>query len=118
MLLSTFLIDHFGLFGLAQVFATLSGKQLAAPQFKTPLLYKIVRHPMQLGIVIMLFATPHMTVGHLLFAGAMTAYVSVGLCFEERSLLRTFGARYAAYQAEVPMLFPAIRRARGEPTLK
>lgn len=109
LLLSTFLIDHFELFGLRQIWANLRGKKMPMPEFKTPMLYKIVRHPMQLGIIILLFATPHMTVGHLIFAGAMTAYIFVGLYFEERDLLRTFGARYAAYQANVPMLIPGLR---------
>ena len=79
------------------------------PVFRTPVLYKMVRHPMQLGVIVLLFATPHMTWGHLLFATAMTAYIFVGLYFEERALLRTFGQRYASYQHNVPMLFPRLK---------
>lgn len=108
LLLSTFLIDHFELFGLRQIWSNLSGKPMPAPKFRTPMLYTIVRHPMQLGIIILLFAAPHMTVGHLLLAASMTAYIFVGLYFEERGLLKTFGERYAAYQTAVPMLFPRV----------
>ncbi|MGZ2259446.1 methyltransferase family protein [Roseobacter sp. A03A-229] len=109
VLWSTFLIDHFELFGLRQIWTHLRGQPMPEPVFRTPMLYRIVRHPMQLGIVILLFATPQMTWGHLLFAGAMTAYIFVGLYFEERALLRLFGERYAAYQKAVPMLIPGLR---------
>ena len=108
VLWSTFLIDHFELFGLRQIWCHLRGSEMPAPEFRTPALYRIVRHPMQLGIVILLFSTPHMTVGHMLFASAMTAYVFIGLYFEERALRRTFGERYAAYQQSVPMLIPGL----------
>ena len=108
VLWSTFLIDHFELFGLRQIWCHLRGTQMPAPEFRTPALYRIVRHPMQLGIVVLLFSTPHMTAGHLLFASAMTAYVFIGLYFEERALLRMFGSRYAAYQQSVPMLIPGL----------
>lgn len=106
VLWSTFLIDHFELFGLRQIWTHLRGTDMPEPDFKTPALYRLVRHPMQLGIIVLVFSTPHMTVGHLLFAGSMTAYIFVGLYFEERALLRAFGARYAAYQRDVPFLFP------------
>lgn len=108
VLLSTFLIDHFELFGLRQIWTNLRGTEMPAPVFRTPMLYRVVRHPMQLGIAILLLSAPHMTVGHLLFAGAMIAYIFVGLYFEERALLRTFGARYEAYRAQVPMLIPGL----------
>jgi protein-S-isoprenylcysteine O-methyltransferase Ste14 len=108
VLISTFLIDHFELFGLRQIWCHLRGTEMPVPEFRTPALYRIVRHPMQLGIVILLFSTPHMTVGHMLFASAMTAYVFIGLYFEERALRRTFGERYAAYQQSVPMLIPGL----------
>ncbi len=110
VLWSTFLIDHFELFGLRQIWSHLRGAQMPEPEFRTPALYRIVRHPMQLGVIILLFATPHMTWGHMLFAGSMTAYIFVGLYFEERALLRMFGDRYAAYQQAVPMLFPSFTR--------
>ncbi len=109
VLLSTFLIDHFELFGLRQIWCHLRGTTMPEPTFRTPVLYRIVRHPMQLGMVILMFATPVMTWGHLLFASAMTAYVFVGLYFEERALLRTFGDDYASYQAKVPFLLPRLR---------
>lgn len=112
VLWSTFLIDHFELFGLRQIWTHLRGTPMPRPEFRTPSLYLIVRHPMQLGIIVLLFATPHMTWGHLLFAGAMTGYIFVGLYFEERALLRQFGEDYAAYQRRVPMLFPRLRLGR------
>ncbi|MDX8346953.1 NnrU family protein [Cognatiyoonia sp. IB215446] len=113
VLWSTFLIDHFELFGLRQIWTHMRNAPMPQPEFRTPALYKIVRHPMQLGVIVLLFATPHMTWGHLLFAGAMTAYIFVGLYFEERALLRTFGDRYATYQRNVPMLFPMLK-PRGQ----
>ncbi len=108
VLWSTFLIDHFELFGLRQIWTHLRGQNMPAPMFRKPSLYKIVRHPMQLGIIILVFATPQMTVGHLLFASAMTAYIFVGLHFEERALTREFGDDYRAYQSTVPFLFPRL----------
>lgn len=108
LLWSTFLIDHFELFGLHQVWCYLQSKEMPEPEFRTPVLYRIVRHPMQLGVIIMFLATPHMTVGHLLFASLMCAYISIGLYFEERSLVRMFGDEYRDYQARVPMLIPGI----------
>ena len=109
VLWSTFLIDHFELFGLRQIWCSFTRQAMPEPTFRTPALYGFVRHPMQLGIVILLFATPHMTWGHALFAGSMTAYIFVGLYFEERALRRAFGERYVAYQSTVPMLFPSLR---------
>lgn len=108
VLWSTFQIDHFELFGLRQIWTHLRGQDMPQPVFRTPFLYRIVRHPMQLGIMILLIATPLMTAGHLLFAGAMIAYIFVGLHFEERALLRTFGKRYAHYCTQVPMLIPGL----------
>lgn len=107
---STFLIDHFELFGLRQIWTMWQAKQMPKPEFRAPALYRIVRHPMQLGVVMMLFATPDMTHGHLLFATGMTAYIFVGLFFEERTLLRLFGDQYVDYQHRVPMLFPRLGR--------
>ena len=116
VLLSTFLIDHFELFGLRQIWTANTGKPMPQMQFRTPLLYRVVRHPMQLGMVILVFATPHMTVGHLLFAGLMTLYVMIGLYFEERALVREFGHQYRDYQARVPMLVPGLRLPGARPT--
>lgn len=106
VLLSTFLIDHFELFGLRQIWSANAGAPMPNATFRTPLLYKFVRHPMQLGVILVFFATPHMTVGHLFFAVSMTGYVLIGLYFEERSLVREFGEAYRDYQARVPMLIP------------
>lgn len=106
VLLSTFLIDHFELFGLRQIWSAKLQKPMPKPIFKTPMLYKIVRHPMQLGVILVFFATPVMTVGHLFFALSMTGYVLIGLYFEERALVREFGDAYRSYQARVPMLLP------------
>ena len=108
VLVSTFLIDHFELFGLRQIWNASRSQPMQAPQFRTPLLYRFVRHPMQLGMILALFGTPHMTVGHALFAGLMTLYVVIGLWFEERSLVREFGDTYRAYQRHVPMLIPRL----------
>ena len=113
VLVSTFLIDHFELFGLRQVWTAFTGRPMPKAEFRTPFLYRYVRHPMQLGIIILLFATPTMTAGHLMFASAMTAYIFVGLYFEERSLTREFGQTYTAYKARVPMLFPRLLPRRN-----
>lgn len=112
VLASTFAIDHFELFGLRQSWAGATQRIFEEPEFRTPLLYRIVRHPMQLGMVIALFATPVMTVGHLLFAVGMTLYVFVGLHFEERALQRRFGDVYRDYQRRVPMLVPRLLGGR------
>lgn len=106
VLLSTFLIDHWELFGLRQIRASAIGAPAPRPVFKTPMLYRLVRHPMQLGVILVFFATPDMTAGHLFFAVSMSVYVLIGLHFEERSLVREFGATYRDYQTRVPMLVP------------
>lgn len=120
-LTATFLINHFELTGLQQVYAHLRGRAAAAPGFRTPLLYRVVRHPMQLGVLLAFWATPHMTAGHLVFALGMTAYILVGLHFEERDLVRAFGRQYEAYRAATPMLiprlWPAPRRGASGPGL-
>lgn len=106
VLASTFMISHFELFGLKQVYMNLKQKQLSAPEFKMPMLYKFVRHPIMLGFIIAFWATPHMTVGHLLFAAVTTAYILVALQFEEQDLMKMFGERYREYRKKVPMVFP------------
>lgn len=109
LLVSTYLIDHFQLFGLRQVWMHFRSASDSGPEFKTPSLYRVVRHPMMLGILIGFWAIPRMTVSHLVLALGMTAYVLVGTIFEERDLLRTFGKRYAAYRERVPMFVPRPR---------
>jgi protein-S-isoprenylcysteine O-methyltransferase Ste14 len=89
-----------------------SGMPMPKPAFQTPFLYKWVRHPMQLGVIMALFSTPQMTAGDLLFVVSMTCYTFVGLYFEERSLVRRFGDRYRQYQSDVPMLLPRVRVGR------
>ncbi|MGH6642379.1 MAG: methanethiol S-methyltransferase [Bradyrhizobium sp.] len=115
VLASTFMIDHFDLSGLRQAFFAMRGAEPPAQLFKTPLLYKIVRHPLMLGLLLAYWATPVMSAGHLLFAVLNTAYILIGLQFEERDLIAEFGATYQAYRRRVPMLVPRIfgRRRQG-----
>ncbi|WP_121062481.1 methyltransferase family protein [Chachezhania antarctica] len=113
VLTATFLLGHFEFVGLSQAWNNLRGAPVPSAAFRTPMLYQIVRHPLQLGLLIMMIATPVMTLGHLIFVASMALYIAIGLRFEERALLREFGAAYAAYQRDVPMLFPRpFRRLR------
>ncbi len=110
VLLSTFLINHFELFGLQQAWHNLRGHEPAAPKFHTPMLYRMVRHPLYLGFVLAFWATPVMTVGHLVLAIGMTAYIVVAIGYEERDLIGLFGDQYHDYSRRVGMLIPGFGR--------
>lgn len=113
---STWLIDHFDLFGLRQSWNGFRGRQHRPPGFVTPLFYRIVRHPLYLGFLIAFWSVPHVTLGHVLFAGGMTVYILIGVWLEERDLERYLGEDYRMYRRQVPKLLPLPgRRWRGRP---
>lgn len=105
----TLLIDHFDLFGLRQVWLHLVGREYSSPRFQAALFYRHVRHPLYIGWAIAFWATPTMTVGHLLFAGVLTAYMAAAAVVEERDLVAHFGHPYEDYRRRVPMFVPQFK---------
>ena len=108
LFISTWLLNHFELFGLQQAWLHLRGKEAAPPRMRTPLFYKSVRHPLYTGFFISFWATPDMTYSHLLAAVGFTAYILVGIAYEEKDLLRVFGNEYAEYRKQVGKIIPGI----------
>lgn len=109
VLLSTFLINHFDLFGLRQVWMHFRGRPYTQLPFKTPALYRVVRHPLYVGWLLVFWSTPVMTSAHVLFATMTTAYILIAVRFEERDLM-TVHREYADYRRRVPMLIPGLQR--------
>jgi len=115
VLTGTYMISHAHLFGLKQVHQRLKNEKLTSPKFQVKGYYKVIRHPLMAGFLVAFWATPHMTVGRLLFAGATTGYILIALQFEEHDLITYFGDRYRMYREQVPMLIPGLKRkARRE----
>jgi methanethiol S-methyltransferase len=108
---STFMINHFELFGLHQVANNLVGKPMPKPSFKAPFLYGLIRHPIYLGFIIAFWSAPVMTAGHLLFAAVTTAYIFVGIALEENDLIAVFGDEYKRYRQRVAMLVPFLGKS-------
>ena len=114
VLASTFMIDHFELFGLKQVFAAWRARESVDTGFRATLLYRVVRHPLMLGFIVAFWAAPTMTAGRLLFAAVMTSYILLALQIEEHDLMAALGTQYAQYRRRVPMLIPGLGRRRTD----
>jgi protein-S-isoprenylcysteine O-methyltransferase Ste14 len=110
VLFSSFIINHFDLFGLRQVWLHLTNQEYYHVGFQTRSLYRYIRHPLMLGLIIGSWATPYMTTGHLLFAVAATAYILIGIQFEEHDLVQFLGKEYDEYRHRVPMFIPFLRK--------
>jgi len=110
VLISTFLINHFELFGLQQAWFNVRGRQAAAPELRQPLFYRWVAHPLYAGFFLGFWATPHMTAGHLLLAGGLSVYMLIAIRYEERDLTGLFGDDYRRYRSSVGGLVPRFRR--------
>jgi methanethiol S-methyltransferase len=115
LLYTTFLIDHFDLFGLKQVWRALTGKPYMPPQFRMPTLYKAVRHPLYVGWLIIFWSAPTMTIAHLVFAVMTTAYILIAIQLEERDLITAHGEDYKNYRRSTPMLVPRLWPRRRSP---
>lgn len=109
---STWLLNHFELFGLQQAWLDMRGRTAAEPQFREPLFYRYVRHPLYLGFLFAFWAIPTMTVGHALFAAGMTVYILIAIRYEERDLTAMLGDAYTGYRARVGMLIPGVGKVR------
>jgi protein-S-isoprenylcysteine O-methyltransferase Ste14 len=112
LLFSSFIINHFDLFGLRQVWLHIGNKEYHYVEFQTKSFYRYIRHPIMLGFIIAFWATPSMTAGHLLFASAMTAYILIGVQFEEHDLIQHLGKDYEDYQHQVPMFIPLMKKRK------
>ena len=115
VLIMTFFINHFDLFGLRQVWLPLTGKPYTRIPFRTPLPYRVVRHPLYFGFLLAFWMTPTMTLAHFVFAAATTAYIIVAIQFEERDLVREHGMAYEEYRHTVPKLLPGSGARRAKP---
>lgn len=117
LLASTFLINHFELFGIKQVWTYFLGNEPRETKFRTPSLYKVVRHPLYLGFIIAFWSAPVMTLGHLIFSIATTGYILLGIYFEERDLVKAHGQAYRSYREQVPMLVPFSKASKDQSEL-